>query len=99
MFLWKTPQPFAFVHSFGVLYCDRLLNARVGAQVDGFCFDDLHSFIAPQITLSYLEFLYGFVCTNAATFWHRKRRIIVYSCNVYPKLFLEHFNVYFWSVQ
>ena len=44
------------------------------------------------------------VCTNSAYFWYRKRRIyglsdgqkyFVYSLNVYPKLYLEHFNVYF----
>ena len=44
------------------------------------------------------------MCTNSAYFWYRKRRIyglsdgqkyFVYSVNVYPKLDLEHFNVYF----
>ena len=44
------------------------------------------------------------MCTNSAYFWYRQRRIyglsdrqkyFVYSLNVYPKLYLEHFNVYF----
>ena len=35
---------------------------RVGAQVGDFCFDDFHSFMAPQITLLFLEFLYDFLC-------------------------------------
>ena len=44
------------------------------------------------------------MCTNSAYFWYRKRRIyglsegqkyFVYSLNVYPKLYIEHFNVYF----
>ena len=62
--------------------------------------------MAPQITLLYLEFLYGFLCAPVVlSFWYRKSRIIVLSdkqnslfihcsLNVYPKLQLEHFNVY-----
>ena len=49
-------------------------------------------------------FIWLSVWTNSAYFWYRKRRIyglsdgqkyFVYSLNVYPKLYLEHFNVYF----
>ena len=49
-------------------------------------------------------FVWLSVCTNSAYFWYRKRRIyglsdgqkyFVYSLNVHPKLYLEHFNVYF----
>ena len=39
---------------------------RIGAQICDFCFDDFHLFIAPQITLLYLEFLYGFLCAPIA---------------------------------
>ena len=49
-------------------------------------------------------FVWLSVCTNSAYFWYRKCRIyglfdgqkyFVYSLNVYPKLYLERFNVYF----
>ena len=43
----------------------RTQEFRVGTQVGEFCFDDFHSFMAPQITSLYLEFLLsndGFLC-------------------------------------
>ena len=108
MLFGKIPQSFcirSFVWCLSLDY--RTREFRVGAQVGDFCFDDFHPFMAPQITLLFLEFLCGFLCAPvdcSAYFWYRKRRIIglsdgpkyfVHSLNVYPKLYLEHFNVYF----
>ena len=61
--LWKDST--IFLHSFFRLVSFMWLqNARISSwrQVGVFCFDGFHSFMAPQITLLFLEFLYGFLC-------------------------------------
>ena len=63
MFFGKIPQSFCIRSFIWCLSCDyRTREFRVGAQVGDFCFDDFQSFMATQITLLYLEFLYGFLC-------------------------------------
>ena len=63
MLFEKIPQSFCIRSFVWCLSCDyRTREFRVGAQVGDFCFDDFHSFMAPQITLLFLEFLYGLLC-------------------------------------
>ena len=66
--LWKDST--IFLHSFFRLVSFMWLwNARISSwrQVGVFCFDGFHSFMAPQITLLFLEFLYGFLCAPKNT--------------------------------
>ena len=61
--LWKDST--IFLHTiFRLVSFMWLQNARISSwrQVGVFCFDGFHSFMAPQITLLFLEFLYGFLC-------------------------------------
>ena len=61
--------------------------------------------MAPQITLLFLEFLYGFLCAPIVLIsgieneeymvFLTDKNILFIVLNVYPKLYLEHFNVYF----
>ena len=106
MLFGKIPQSFCIRSFVWCLSCDyRTREFRVGAQVGDFCFDDFHSLNgATNYIVVFRIFVWLSLCTNSAYFWYRKRRIIglsdgqkyfVYSLNVYPKLYLEHFNVYF----
>ena len=61
MLFGKIPQSFCIRSFVWCLSCDyRTREFRVG--IGDFCFDGFHSFMAPQITLLFLEFFYGFLC-------------------------------------
>ena len=63
MLFGKIPQSFCIRSVVCCLSCDyRTREFRVGAQVGDFCFDGFHSFMAPQITLLFSEFLCDFLC-------------------------------------
>ena len=67
MLFGKIPQSFCIRSFVQCLSSDyRTREFRVGAQVGDFCFDDFHSFMAPQITMLYLELLFGFLCARTA---------------------------------
>ena len=105
MLFGKIPQSFCICSFVSCLSCDyRTGEFRVGAR---YVISALMAFIRlwrVNYIVVFGIFVWLSVCTNSAYFWYRKRRIyglpdgqkyFVYSLNVYPKLYLERFNVYF----